>query len=35
VTLAVSLHATTDALRDELVPVNRRFPALPSVKAIV
>jgi len=24
--LAVSLHATTDALRDELVPVNRRWP---------
>ena len=26
VNLAVSLHATTDALRDELVPVNRHFP---------
>jgi 23S rRNA (adenine2503-C2)-methyltransferase len=24
--LAVSLHATTDAVRDELVPLNRRFP---------
>jgi len=24
--LAVSLHATTDSLRDELVPVNRRWP---------
>lgn len=24
--LAVSLHAATDALRDELVPLNRRFP---------
>jgi len=24
--LAVSLHATTDALRDRLVPVNKRFP---------
>jgi 23S rRNA (adenine2503-C2)-methyltransferase len=24
--LAVSLHAPTDALRDELVPVNRRYP---------
>jgi len=24
--LAVSLHATTDALRDELVPVNKRWP---------
>ncbi|HTM57165.1 MAG TPA: 23S rRNA (adenine(2503)-C(2))-methyltransferase RlmN [Candidatus Udaeobacter sp.] len=24
--LAVSLHATTDALRDRLVPVNRRWP---------
>ena len=26
VNLAVSLHATTDALRDELVPLNRSFP---------
>jgi 23S rRNA (adenine2503-C2)-methyltransferase len=26
VNLAVSLHAATDALRDELVPVNRRYP---------
>jgi 23S rRNA (adenine2503-C2)-methyltransferase len=26
VNLAVSLHATTDALRDRLVPINRRFP---------
>ncbi len=26
VTLAVSLHAPDDALRDELVPVNRRWP---------
>jgi 23S rRNA (adenine2503-C2)-methyltransferase len=26
VNLAVSLHAATDALRDELVPINRRFP---------
>ena len=26
VNLAVSLHATTDALRDRLVPLNRRFP---------
>ncbi|HYM92220.1 MAG TPA: 23S rRNA (adenine(2503)-C(2))-methyltransferase RlmN [bacterium] len=25
-TLAVSLHAPTDALRDRLVPVNRRYP---------
>ena len=24
--LAVSLHATNDALRDELVPINRRYP---------
>jgi 23S rRNA (adenine2503-C2)-methyltransferase len=24
--LAVSLHATTDALRDQLVPVNKRWP---------
>lgn len=42
VNLAVSLHATTDALRDELVPINRRFPldvllgelrALPQISA--
>ncbi len=26
VNLAVSLHATTNAVRDELVPLNRRFP---------
>jgi 23S rRNA (adenine2503-C2)-methyltransferase len=26
VNLAVSLHATTDAVRDRLVPVNRRYP---------
>lgn len=26
VSLAVSLHATNDALRDELVPVNRKYP---------
>ncbi len=26
VNLAVSLHATTDALRDELVPINQSFP---------
>jgi 23S rRNA (adenine2503-C2)-methyltransferase len=26
VRLAVSLHATTDAVRDRLVPLNRRFP---------
>jgi 23S rRNA (adenine2503-C2)-methyltransferase len=26
VRLAVSLHATTNAVRDELVPLNRRFP---------
>ena len=26
VRLAVSLHAVTDALRDELVPLNRRYP---------
>ncbi len=24
--LAISLHATTDALRDELVPINKRWP---------
>ncbi|MAI78929.1 MAG: 23S rRNA (adenine(2503)-C(2))-methyltransferase RlmN [Deltaproteobacteria bacterium] len=26
INLAVSLHATTDEVRDELVPLNRRFP---------
>ncbi|MBN8944443.1 MAG: 23S rRNA (adenine(2503)-C(2))-methyltransferase RlmN [Rhizobiales bacterium] len=26
VSLAISLHATTDALRDELVPLNRKYP---------
>jgi 23S rRNA (adenine2503-C2)-methyltransferase len=26
INLAVSLHATTDRVRDELVPLNRRFP---------
>ncbi len=26
ITLAVSLHAATDQLRDQLVPVNRRYP---------
>jgi 23S rRNA (adenine2503-C2)-methyltransferase len=26
VNLAVSLHATTDQLRDQLVPINRRYP---------
>ena len=26
VNLAVSLHAVTDALRDELVPINRKYP---------
>ena len=24
--LAVSLHAATDELRDDLVPINRRYP---------
>ena len=26
VALAVSLHAPNDALRDELVPINRKYP---------
>ena len=26
VNLAISLHATTDAVRDELVPINRKWP---------
>lgn len=32
-TLAVSLHAPTDALRDRLVPVNRRYPLAALVAA--
>ncbi len=33
VRLAVSLHATTDALRDRLVPLNRRFPLAKLLEA--
>ena len=33
VNLAVSLHAADDALRDELVPVNRRYPLAALVDA--
>ena len=36
VNLAVSLHATTDAVRDELVPLNRQYPLdalLPAIGA--
>ena len=33
VRLAVSLHATTDAVRDELVPLNRRFPIAELLQA--
>ena len=32
--LAVSLHATSDALRDRLVPVNRRYPLAELMAAI-
>ncbi len=32
--LAVSLHAPTDALRDELVPVNRRYPLAMLMRAV-
>ena len=32
--LAISLHATNDALRDELVPINRRYPIAELLKAI-
>ena len=32
--LAISLHATDDALRDELVPLNRRYPLAPLMAAI-
>jgi 23S rRNA (adenine2503-C2)-methyltransferase len=33
VALAVSLHAPTDDLRDQLVPVNRRYPLRELIKA--
>ncbi|MDR3508019.1 MAG: 23S rRNA (adenine(2503)-C(2))-methyltransferase RlmN [Caulobacteraceae bacterium] len=32
--LAISLHATNDALRDELVPINRRYPLKELMNAI-
>ncbi len=32
--LAISLHATTDALRDELVPLNRRYPIAELMAAV-
>jgi 23S rRNA (adenine2503-C2)-methyltransferase len=33
VSLAVSLHAPNDALRDELVPLNRKYPIAPLLDA--
>jgi len=33
VNLAISLHAATDALRDQLVPINRRYPLRELVAA--
>lgn len=33
INLAVSLHAATDALRDQLVPINRRYPLRELVAA--
>ncbi|OGO70071.1 MAG: 23S rRNA (adenine(2503)-C(2))-methyltransferase [Chloroflexi bacterium RBG_19FT_COMBO_62_14] len=33
VNLAVSLHAATDELRDQLLPVNRRYPLAPLIEA--
>jgi 23S rRNA (adenine2503-C2)-methyltransferase len=33
ITLAISLHAPTDDLRDSLMPINRRFPLSPLIKA--
>ena len=33
VNLAVSLHAANDALRDELVPINRRYPLAAVIEA--
>jgi 23S rRNA (adenine2503-C2)-methyltransferase len=35
VALAVSLHAPTDALRDQLVPLNRKYPLAELVRACV
>jgi len=35
VALAVSLHAPTDALRDQLVPINRKFPIRTLMAACV
>jgi 23S rRNA (adenine2503-C2)-methyltransferase len=32
--LAISLHATNDALRDELVPINRRYPIAELIAGI-
>ena len=32
--LAISLHATNDALRDELVPINRRYPLAELMAAV-
>ncbi len=32
--LAISLHATSDALRDELVPLNRRYPIAELLAAV-
>ena len=32
--LAISLHATNDALRDELVPINRRYPIAELMAAV-
>jgi 23S rRNA (adenine2503-C2)-methyltransferase len=34
VNLAVSLHAATDAVRDRLVPLNRRFPIAELLAAL-
>ncbi len=31
--LAISLHATNDALRDELVPINRKYPLAALLEA--
>ena len=32
--LAVSLHAANDELRDELVPINRRYPIDPPARGV-
>lgn len=34
VTLAISLHAASDAVRDRLIPLNRKYPLAELLKAV-